>query len=75
MLSSSGLRSDCRKRLPHHITGEDASVDDDGPPHDDDDTSGTSHIDVLVLGAGISGLVSASVLLAQDAGRVLVVDE
>jgi len=50
-------------------------VDDDGPPHDDDDTSGTSHIDVLVLGAGISGLVSASVLLAQDAGRVLVVDE
>jgi hypothetical protein len=31
--------------------------------------------DVIILGAGISGLVSASVLLKQDCKRVLVVDE
>ena len=31
--------------------------------------------DVLVLGAGISGLVTASVLVEQGAGRVIVVDE
>lgn len=33
------------------------------------------HYDAIVLGAGISGLVSASVLLVQGAERVLVVDE
>ena len=31
--------------------------------------------DAIVLGAGISGLVSASILLAQGCSRVLVVDE
>ena len=31
--------------------------------------------DVIVLGAGVSGLVSASVLLGQNAGRIVVVDE
>lgn len=33
------------------------------------------HFDVIVLGAGISGLVSASLLAQQNSGRVLVVDE
>lgn len=31
--------------------------------------------DVIILGAGISGLVSASVLLKQGCGRLLIVDE
>lgn len=34
-----------------------------------------SSFDVIVLGAGISGLVSASILVEQGAARVLVVDE
>ena len=34
-----------------------------------------STFDAIVLGAGISGLVSASIVLEQGAGRVLVVDE
>ena len=33
------------------------------------------HFDVIVIGAGISGLVATSLLLEQGAGRVLVVDE
>ncbi|TNM59456.1 FAD-binding protein [Streptomyces sp. NP160] len=41
---------------------------------DDADGSLSVDADVLVLGAGISGLVSASVLLGQGAGRVVVVD-
>jgi protoporphyrinogen oxidase len=38
-------------------------------------TSGADRYDVIVLGAGISGLVSASILLKQGYQNVLVVDE
>ena len=38
-------------------------------------TDGRSSFDAIVLGAGISGLVSASILVDQGATRVLVVDE
>ena len=37
--------------------------------------SGTEAVDAIVLGAGISGLVSASILLNQGYQRVLIVDE
>lgn len=40
-----------------------------------DDGSAAETFDVIVLGAGISGLVSASVLLKQGCKKVLVVDE
>jgi protoporphyrinogen oxidase len=39
------------------------------------DGEGTSEFDAVVLGAGITGLVSAAILLEQGAGKVLVVDE
>ena len=35
----------------------------------------TERCDAVVLGAGISGLVSASVLLEQGCERVIIVDE
>jgi NAD(P)-binding Rossmann-like domain len=38
-------------------------------------SSSSPDVDVIVLGAGISGLVSASILVEQENGRVLVVDE
>ena len=37
--------------------------------------SGTEAVDAIVLGAGISGLVSASILLSQGYQSVLIVDE
>jgi NAD(P)-binding Rossmann-like domain len=37
-------------------------------------TTSESSVDAIVLGAGISGLVSASILVEQGAARVLVVD-
>jgi hypothetical protein len=47
--------------------------------HDDTtiavESTGTENFQVVVLGAGISGLVSASVLLKEGYQRVLVVDE
>lgn len=46
-----------------------------GGANDPTVTDGATRYDALVLGAGISGLVSASVLLDQGAERVLVVDE
>ncbi|MGH3751275.1 MAG: NAD(P)-binding protein [Pseudonocardiaceae bacterium] len=40
-----------------------------------DGRSSSPDVDAIVLGAGISGLVSASILVEQGNGRVLVVDE
>ena len=40
-----------------------------------DDTGTTEAFDAVVLGAGISGLVSAAVLNEQGYRRVLVIDE
>ena len=42
--------------------------------HDEHSARG-AHYDAVVIGAGISGLVSASVLLQEGAERVLVIDE
>jgi hypothetical protein len=39
------------------------------------DSAVTDRCNAIVLGAGISGLVSASVLLKQGCGRVIIVDE
>lgn len=41
----------------------------------DHEKADTSEFDAIVMGAGISGLVSASILLEQGNSRVLVVDE
>jgi len=40
-----------------------------------DDSSAADTFEVMVLGAGISGLVSASVLLKQGYQNIIVVDE
>lgn len=49
---------------------------DDAVARDMEDVEGlVEHYDAVVLGAGISGLVSASVLGAQGCGRLLLVDE
>lgn len=40
-----------------------------------DCADGGTHVDAVVLGAGISGLVSASILVEQGADRVVIVDQ
>lgn len=42
---------------------------------DDADSTAAERCDVIVLGAGVSGLVSASVLAQQGCKRILVIDE
>ncbi|CAN7254973.1 FAD-dependent oxidoreductase [Bosea sp. LjRoot90] len=42
---------------------------------DDADSTAAERCDVIVLGAGVSGLVSASVLAQQGCRRIIVVDE
>jgi hypothetical protein len=42
---------------------------------DDADSTAAERCDVIVLGAGVSGLVSASVLAQQGCRRILVIDE
>lgn len=42
---------------------------------DDADSTAVERCDVIVLGAGVSGLVSASVLAQQGCNRIVIVDE
>lgn len=53
-------------------TGRNCTVEDAGAPASD---LAAERFDAIVLGAGVSGLVAASVLLEQGCRRILVVDE
>lgn len=68
------MRVDAVRDEPDAEAKDVAHMTASNPPPGNQDGGEPAH-DAIVLGAGMSGLVSASILLDQGSGRVVVIDE